>query len=168
MQLFPKSHFFSPISAHHFIICHTVLKYIYTYVSKYIKLFERPQYKLISFFISDVFTITTMFESKQGKCHSSIVPKKQGKKNKNVPPLMTMSDDINNSRNNSFGKFGDVKEKSTSANHVHNDDSWEHRGYQGIIYVGIIEENPVNSRNNAVNGPECKKSYIEKEKQMLF
>ena len=81
---------------------------------------------------------------------------------------MTMSDDINNARNDSFGKFGDVKEKSTSANHVHNDDSWEHRGYQGIIYVGIIEENPVNSRNNAVNGPECKKSYIEKEKQILF
>ena len=46
---------------------------------------------------------------------------------------MTMSDDINNARNDSFGKFGDVKEKSTSANHVHNDDSWEHRGYQGII-----------------------------------
>jgi len=99
------------------------------YISKYIKLIERPQYKLISFFFSDVLTITTMFKSKQGKSHSSIVPKKQGKKNKDMPPLVTMPNIIHNPRNDSFGKFGDVKEKSTSANHVHDHDPWEHRGY---------------------------------------
>jgi len=93
-----KSHFLVVFGAH----C----------VSKlYIKLLERPQYKLISFFFSDVVTITAMFKSKQGKSHSSVVPKKQGKKNKNMPPLVTMPHNIHNPRNDSFGKFCDVKEK---------------------------------------------------------
>ena len=131
--------------------------HIILYVFKlYIKLLERPQYKLISFFFSDVLTITAMFKSKQGKSHSSVVPKKQGKKNKNMPPLVTMPHNIHNPRNDSFGKFCDVKEKSASANHIHDHDPWEHRGDKGIVQVGILEKNPVDSRNNTINGPECK------------
>ena len=65
-----------------------------------------------------------------GKCKASIMPKIQSQKYQNVPPLMAMPNNINQSWNQSLGNPGHVKKECQATNKVHEHDPWKHGRHQ--------------------------------------
>lgn len=98
-----------------------------------------------------------MGQSELCECVTGVVPVGETGEDKDVPPLMRASNNINLARQTSLREFCEVKDEGNTAEEIHDDDP----GKEDSDYVTLEasgENDPMERRNSTINCPKREKN----------